>query len=200
MNLHGTIHDQLVFRRRASLLSAALADTLPQGARVLDVGCGDGTIASLIMKHRPDVVIDGIDIMVRPQTLIPVMAFDGVTIPHADKSYDVVTFVDVLHHTNDPSVLLAEAHRVARRYVVLKDHYRDGPLARETLRFMDWVGNAPHGVVLPYNYLSSREWADVFARVRLKKDRLTGKLGLYPWPFTLLFDRQLHFVARLAVA
>lgn len=200
MNLHGTIHDQLVFRRRASLLSAALADTLPQGARVLDVGCGDGTIASLIMKRRPDVTIDGIDIMVRPQTLIPVTAFDGVTIPHADKSYDVVTFVDVLHHTNDPSVLLAEAHRVARRYVVLKDHYRDGPLARETLRFMDWVGNAPHGVVLPYNYLSSREWADVFARVRLKKDQLTGKLGLYPWPFTLLFDRQLHFVARLAVA
>ncbi len=107
-------------------------------------------------------------------------------------------FNDVLHHTDDPSILLAEARRVAKSSVVLKDHYCDGILARETLSFMDWVGNAPHGVVLPYNYLSAREWSDVFSRVHLHADEAVDRLGLYAWPFSLLFDRRLHFVARLA--
>jgi ubiquinone/menaquinone biosynthesis C-methylase UbiE len=49
-------------------------------------------------------------------------------------------FVYVLHHTNDPEVLLREAQRVALKAVVLKDHTRNGLLAYTTLRFMDWVG------------------------------------------------------------
>jgi 2-polyprenyl-3-methyl-5-hydroxy-6-metoxy-1,4-benzoquinol methylase len=35
-------------------------------------------------------------------------------------SFDVVMFVDVLHHTKDPMVLLREARRVARRAIVVK--------------------------------------------------------------------------------
>ncbi len=50
-----------------------------------------------------------------------------------------------------PARLLAEAKRVSRGGIVIKDHFREGVLADATLRFMDWVGNAQHGVVLPYN-------------------------------------------------
>jgi SAM-dependent methyltransferase len=192
------LHDKMVFQRRVTVLSDALARMIPAGARVLDVGCGDGTIAALIMKKRPDVAISGIDILVRSKTLIPVTPFDGAKIPFEDKTFDAVMFNDVLHHTDDPSVLLAEARRVAKDCVVLKDHFCDGLLARQTLSFMDWVGNAPHGVVLPYNYLSSGQWSEVFSNVHLRVDAEVDKLGLYAWPFALLFDRRLHFIARLA--
>jgi 2-polyprenyl-3-methyl-5-hydroxy-6-metoxy-1,4-benzoquinol methylase len=47
--------------------------------------------------------VRGIDIMARPTSHIPVDIFDGQTIPHPDKSFDVVSFVDVLHHTDDPA-------------------------------------------------------------------------------------------------
>ena len=50
--------------------------------------------------------------------------------------------VDVLHHTDDPGILLSEARRVTRRAVVLKDHTRDY-MAGATLRLMDWGANAP---------------------------------------------------------
>ena len=152
MSLLDTIHGGYVFKRRVRVLSRHLSELLPHNASVLDVGCGDGLIAQQIMEKRGDLTVKGIDVMVRPQTHIPVEKFDGRKIPHADASFDAVMFVDVLHHTDDPFVLLQEARRVSRQAVVIKDHIRQGFLAGQTLRFMDWVGNARHGVVLPYNY------------------------------------------------
>jgi SAM-dependent methyltransferase len=197
VSLLGHLHADLVFQRRTRVLSEGLAALLPEGAEVLDVGCGDGSIDKLIGELRPDVTISGTDLIVRPQTHIPVTKFDGTMLPHADRSMDVVMFVDVLHHTDDPEILLREARRVARKAVVLKDHTRDGLLAGPTLRFMDWVGNAPHGVPLPYNYWPERRWQDAFRRIGLTPTVWLGKLGLYPPPAAWLFDRSLHFIARL---
>src|SRR5205085_9858791 len=128
------------------------ARLIPQSASTLDVGCGDGQLASEIIRSRPDLSFKGIDVLVRPESAIPVSAFDGAHIPFPDCSFDVVMFSDVLHHTDDPLVLLREAARVARRSIVIKDHLIKGLLARPTLAFMDRVGNRRHGVPLPYNY------------------------------------------------
>src|SRR5262249_21303406 len=135
-------------------------------------------------------------VLVRPTTHIPVKPFAGTNIPHPDASFDAVMFVDVLHHTDDPNVLLREAKRVGRT-IVLKDHFRDGVLANETLRFMDWVGNAHHGVVLPYNYWPRATWDAAFRALAMKPVDLRVELGLYPFPASLIFERGLHFVTRL---
>jgi SAM-dependent methyltransferase len=120
--------------------------------------------------------VRGIDIMARPTSHIPVDIFDGQTIPHPDKSFDIVSFVDVLHHTDDPSVLLKEAARVARKAVILKDHFSENGIDHLTLRFMDWVGNAPHGVVLPYNYASrARNGQGWYAEAGLDIETLTTR-------------------------
>lgn len=197
-HLHGKAHDKAVFKRRIQVLAQALANFLPKNARVLDVGCGSGTLAKVIMTLRPDVTIEGIDVLVRPNTEIPVTEFDGNTIPWPDRHFDVALIVDVLHHTDDPVRVMAEARRVTKRGIVVKDHFRDGLLANSTLRFMDWFGNAAHGVRLPYNYLSNAEWRKAWKALGLRVDGLVDRLGLYPAPFTWLFDRKLHFVARLS--
>jgi ubiquinone/menaquinone biosynthesis C-methylase UbiE len=173
---------------------------LPRDTTVLDVGCGDGLLDRMLMNARPDLRIEGIDVLLRPQTHIPVTLFDGRRIPHPDKSFDAVTFVDVLHHTDDPAVLLAEAGRVARRCVVIKDHTNDTALSGPILRFMDWLGNERHGVRLPYNYWSSAQWSRAFAGLgwKLREDR--RDLGLYPAPADLVFGRGLHCLVRLDVA
>jgi len=67
----------------------------------------------------------------------------------------------------------------------------------QTLRFMDWVGNAPHGVVLPYNYQSSGQWGGYFRDAALSIARFDTAIPLYPFPFSLLFGRKLHFIAEL---
>ena len=197
MRLLADLHGTLVFDRRTRVLSERLAALLPETARVLDVGCGDGLIDHLIAERRPDVTITGVDLILRPETHIPVTQFDGKRIPFDDGAFDVVMFVDVLHHTEDPEILLAEARRVASRAVVLKDHTRDGLLAGPTLRFMDWVGNAPHGIPLPYNYWPERRWREAFAGLGLTPEIWLNKLGLYAAPANWLFGRSLHFIARL---
>jgi ubiquinone/menaquinone biosynthesis C-methylase UbiE len=179
-------------------LAERLAPLLPPAARVLDVGCGDGAIARRIMDVRPDVEVSGVDVLMRPATAIHIEPFDGRQLPAADRSIDTVMFVDVLHHTEDPRVLLREARRVARRSIVIKDHTRNGWLARQTLQVMDWVGNAHHGVALPYTYWSRREWSEAFTELGLSVDRWTGHLALYPLPASLVFERSLHFIAVLS--
>lgn len=191
------VHDKLVFGRRVRRLAAVIAERLPDGARVLDVGCGSGDLAVLIMQKRPDVVIEGIDVLVRPDTAIPVHAFDGAHIPFGDNAFDAAIVVDVLHHTDDPEAVLAEIARIAPM-VIIKDHLRDGIAANTTLRFMDWVGNAAHGVRLPYNYLSRKEWTNIWQTLDLGSSRFATRLSLYPRPFSWLFDRGLHFVTVLS--
>lgn len=193
----GSVHNKLVFTRRVQKLAKAIAERLPQGARVLDVGCGSGDLAALVMELRSDVRIEGIDVLVRPGTAIPVTEYDGYHIPFADNAFDAAMVIDVLHHTDDPEKVLAEIARIAS-HVIIKDHLRDGLAAGTTLRFMDWVGNATHGVRLPYNYLSHRTWQEIWGKLGLGTSAFTNQLALYPRPFSWLFDRGLHFVAVLS--
>jgi hypothetical protein len=62
---------------------------------------------------------------------------------------------------------------------------------------MDRVGNARHGVALPYNYWRRAQWLQEFERAGLSPTLWKDSLHLYPWPASLLFDRSLHFVSRL---
>lgn len=190
-------HKALVSGRRTRVLAELLAAKLPQRAAVLDVGCGDGAIGSVIASLRPDVSIQGVEYLVRPGCKIECQSFDGSTLPFSDASFDVCLFVDVLHHTQDPAVLLREATRVTRSFVLLKDHLDENILDDLTLRFMDWVGNRPHGVVLPYNYKSRKQWTEYFLKCGLKEENWTSKVPLYPWPFSVVVGRGLHFVALL---
>lgn len=188
------------FNRRIWVLSRALANAIPGRGTVLDIGCGDGQLALALMKLRPDLRIEGVDVVARPKTLIPVAHYDGVKLPFADKSFDYVTIVDVLHHTTDPEPVVAEAARVARQGVVIKDHLREGILAQQTLSFMDWFGNLGDGVPMPYNFLSREEWARVFEKTHLRPVQTSEQLGIYLPPASWLFDRHLHFVSLLAPA
>jgi SAM-dependent methyltransferase len=192
-------HRALVFGRRARVLADALAPLIPAETRTaLDIGCGDGTIASLLAQRRPDLAIEGVEVTPRPTCNIPCRAFDGAQLPFPDRSFDVCLFVDVLHHTTDVTQLLREAARVSRSSVVLKDHLSESSFDHATLRAMDWVGNRPHGVTLTYNYQSLGQWQQHFASCGLEATQLSSALPLYPFPFSLLFGRKLHFVAQLA--
>lgn len=193
----GTAHSRIVLDRRVRVLAASLTAMLPDSGDLLDIGCGNGQIAELIAGAKPGLQIRGLEIMARPQCRIPCSLFDGHSLPLPDASVDACMFVDVLHHTGDPRELLREAARVTRRYVVIKDHLSESAWDFQTLKFMDWVGNRPHGVVLPYNYCSRHQWDDIFAASGLRIARWTEDVPLYPFPASLVFGRHLHFVACL---
>jgi ubiquinone/menaquinone biosynthesis C-methylase UbiE len=91
--------------------------------RVLDFGCGTGTLALMIKKACPGCAVTGID--VDPQVLgiarekvrgtgINLVEYGGVTLPFADESFDRVVTSFVLHHLSSAqkAVVLKEIHRI----------------------------------------------------------------------------------------
>lgn len=186
--------------RRVRQLADTAARLIPANATVLDIGCGDGIIARLIEGLRPDVQITGCDVMAWRNAPPTMVFYNGAKIPFEDKFFDCTLLIDVLHHSSDPALLLAEAARVSRRAVVIKDHLADRFLAVPILRFMDRVGNEREGVNLPYNYWSRKQWLAEFAKQGLVIQEWSTKIALYPWWASWLFGWGLHFIACLDVA
>jgi SAM-dependent methyltransferase len=192
-----TAHKSLVFNRRTRVLAEFLAAKIPVGSSVLDIGCGDGTVASLIAEQVSGVNIVGAEFAPRPTCLIECKQFDGIHLPFPDASFDVCMFVDVLHHTHGIQQLISEACRVTRRFVLIKDHLAENRFDFLTLKMMDWVGNRPHGVVLPYNYQSREQWNTFFSSTGLIVRSWQNQVPLYPFPFSGVFGRKLHVIALL---
>jgi len=194
MNVLDRVHEAYVYGRRIRRLSEHLSEMIPAGCHLLDVGCGDGQLARLLQRKRPDLRIEGVEVQLRKQTWIPVTQFDGICLPYGESRFDGVMLIDVLHHTPDPGQLLREAVRVSRRWVILKDHILRGAWAGLRLRFMDYVANARYAVALPYNYLSPEEWTELRHVLDLHVTAEVKQLGLYPWPLDYVFGATLQFL------
>jgi len=193
----GFLHNRGVLHRRVRALASAIAPLLPRASRVLDVGCGDGLLDQALLSMRPDLRIEGVDVLVRPGTPIPVRAFDGLRLPFANGVFDVAMAIDVFHHASDAEVLMGEMKRVSRDTLVIKDHLLHGLPSKVILRAMDWVGNFRHGVSLPFDYRSEADWNRAWDRCGVRPVTMLRQLHLYPFPFSTIFDSDLHFLAVL---
>jgi SAM-dependent methyltransferase len=191
------IYEGYIFKRRNKVLTDHLSRLIPQGANVLDIGCGDGQLDHLILQIRSDIEIKGIDIVQRKKSYIPVVLFDGEKVPYRDGSFDVALFVDVLHHTEDPLSLLKEAVRVTRKIIIVKDHTCNRFLAGLTLHIMDWIGNARYALSLPYNYWTKERWLEAFASLHVSVSEWDTNLKLYPVLADWIFGRSLQLIVRL---
>ena len=195
--LHGfTVSGRRIIQLRNNLIKLLPEATVLEG---LDVGCGSGELAKKIQDICPDIRMSGVEVLVRENTAINVTKFDGKRLPFEDKSYDFTMLVDVLHHTDDPAVLIRECVRVSRQFILIKDHLCESWWDRVRLRFMDWVGNRGYDVYLPYNYLSQKNWDKLYQIGGVVCEAKVTKLNLYSYPFSLLFDSHLHFIAKLVI-
>lgn len=101
---------------RATLLHAG--DYLKAGCSALDIGCGVG-YALDVLETDFGCTPFGCDVVVPPNPIDRFALFDGRNLPYRDKSFDVAFLIFVLHHADDPSVLLREASRIARNAVIV---------------------------------------------------------------------------------
>lgn len=196
--LSSIFHKLFIYDRRMSQLHNHLSSTITKYNcnNVLDIGAGDGKIDKMIQDSCNN-KITGIDVLVRDVTYIPVTEYDGYHIDMENDSVDATMMIDVLHHTDDPSVVFNEAVRVSKKYIIVKDHIRSNWISYVKLKMMDYVGNKHYSVRLPYNYLTKNEWNKLFKDASVKVVGLNKDLNLYTGLFHLLFDRNLHFIAVL---
>ncbi len=190
-------HSKFISSRRARIISQILSDLIPAGAEVFDIGCGSGEISSRLIQFDPKLSIRGFEVHARPECAIPFETFDGSNIPIESLSADVSMLVDVLHHTQEAEKLLADASRVSREYVLIKDVISENMFDFIVLKFMDWIGNRSYGLKLVCIYKNRREWNEIFSSNQLEIIEWKDDISLYPKPTDRLFVRKMHFIALL---
>lgn len=191
------IHEKFIYPARIRNLSAELGKHLPNSCSLLDVGCGDGLLATNLLHKRQLTRVEGVDVLIRPNIVMPVLHFNGIDLPYPDHAWDYVMAVDVLHHAENQQALLNEMLRVAARGVLIKDHLCESLFDFWLLRQMDNVGNFRHGVAVPGKYLSKEQWLRMFAASNSATHFFSADLKLYPWPLSLVFGGALHCVFML---
>jgi SAM-dependent methyltransferase len=190
-------HHHRVHVPRVLRVARALAAQIGEASSLLDIGCGDGTVAKDIAARVGAGRVAGVDIKVRPSVAIEVTAYDGTHLPFPDASFEAVVISDVLHHCKDPRAVLAEALRVASRVVAIKDHFRFGPVSEKILLLMDVVGNAGPAVHVQGTYFGPREWVDLVAGAGGRFTGLDWPLQIHDFPFRLITQDRLQFAARV---
>ena len=192
-------HYRAVTLPRAERLERALASQVGDVESLLDVGCGDGNIARAVGKAVGAQRVEGIDVVPRPAPLIPVQMYDGLRIPHADRSFDAVTVVDVLHHCTDPAAVLREALRVAKQRVVIKDHFAFGPVSRKILYLMD-LPNFRDSVAVPGTYFEPDEWVRMVHEAGGQIEHLIWPMQINNLPFRWIARSEFQFLVRVTPA
>jgi SAM-dependent methyltransferase len=115
---YGTETVDIAARDLPGLKARYVVDHVPEGAVVLEIGCGGGKMLRTVAAHRRPAALLGCDVA-KPDPLPEDFEFTLVEpdgrLPYDDATVDVVLVVDVLEHVDDPPGLLGEVHRVLRR-------------------------------------------------------------------------------------
>ena len=110
---------------------ARILDGLPQGARVLDAGCGQGTLLAELATYRPDLKLTGIDVAPAGEARgFTLMSGDILHMPFPDGEFDFVFSRQVIEHIADNTGVIREFARVLKVGGTL---YVDCPDVRNTM-------------------------------------------------------------------
>jgi SAM-dependent methyltransferase len=168
MGLLKIVDEKIFFPYRYRQLTKTLSPYLQNCGSVLDLGASCGRLARKIQDKLKGTRFAGVDVHVQGKTFMPVKKYDGRKLPFKSNSFDCVMIIDVLHHDKNPGRILREAKRVSRRYLLIKDHYWKTKKDFKILRYVDYIGNKPYGVALPYNFLKMESWRDLFKKNNLR--------------------------------
>ncbi len=114
-------------------LLGLLADLVPQGARVLDLGCGDGELLAYLRDHKActgyGIEINDAAVHACAQRGVDVIQLnleEGLKL-FDDNSFDVVLQVDTLQHLRNAEVMLRETVRVGKTGIVAFPNFAHWP-------------------------------------------------------------------------
>ncbi|MFN8533617.1 MAG: class I SAM-dependent methyltransferase [Dehalococcoidia bacterium] len=107
-------------------VSDLVAEILPQGGTILDVGCGEGFVANYLVARHPRLTVSGLDGSGDALRAAATSAAggrlarcDAARLPVRDRSTDLAICLEVLEHLHAPDLTFRELRRVTRGPVIV---------------------------------------------------------------------------------
>ena len=130
-----------------------IARLVPEGSRVLDLGCGDGALLDLLQRERGcsgygvEIADGNVLQCIRHGVDVIQLNLDEGLAMFDDASFDVVLQIDTLQHLRNAEVMLRETARVGRIGVVAFPNFAHWPNRLSVAR-----GRMPVTRRLPYQW------------------------------------------------
>ena len=165
---------------------ARIAELVPPGSRVLDLGCGNGALLALLRDQRQctgyGIEIDDTHVLECVQRGVNVIQrnLEGGLSIFDDGSFDVVLQLDSLQNLRNTEAMLRETARVGRIGVVSFPNFAHWPHRLSVLR-----GRMPVSKSLPYQWYDTPNirvttFKDFDALARKNGLRVLESFGLTP--------------------
>ncbi|MFG6447569.1 methionine biosynthesis protein MetW [Roseateles sp. BYS180W] len=161
-----------------------IAELVPAGSRVLDLGCGQGELLAYLQRRKNcsgyGVELDDANVLAcarRGVNVIQLNLEEGLAI-FEDQSFDVVLQLETLQHLRNTEAMLRETARVGRIGVVSFPNFAHWPNRLQVLG-----GRMPVTRVLPYQWYDTPNirvgtFADFEVLARKNRLRVLDSFGV----------------------
>ncbi len=153
-----------------------IAELVPAGSRVLDLGCGNGELLAWLQRHKGcsgyGIEIDDANVhacVQRGVNVIQLNLEEGLAL-FDDRSFDVVLQIDTLQHLRNTERMLRETARVGRIGIVSFPNF-----AHWANRLYVMTGRMPVTRALPYQWYDT---PNIRVGTYADFEVLAGKCGL----------------------
>ncbi|MBV8380309.1 MAG: methionine biosynthesis protein MetW [Paucibacter sp.] len=161
-----------------------MAELVPAGSRVLDLGCGKGELLAYLQQHKGctgyGVELDDANLLAcvqRGVNAIQLNLEEGLSV-FEDQSFDVVLQLETLQHLRNAELMLRETARVGRMGIVSFPNFAHWPNRIQVL-----MGRMPVTRVLPYEWYDTPNirvgtYADFEVLARKNRLRVLDSFGI----------------------